>query len=229
MKLIHYSPKKINELEPKEYDQSEIKFQSKPNGLWFSVEGPDDWKEWCSSEKFCLERLRFSYEITLKSNSKILHLKTPEEIFAFSKQYAYRSRPRLSGYFNPEEDTHELNWVEIKKKYQGIIVSPYQWECRLDLSSSWYYGWDCASGCIWDIDCIESFTFIKEDLEAPDKPEKRESLENVIKDMFMNSCRCLIIEGIEDHQFEFCERNIQNALNYFKGKRKSLKRKEPCV
>jgi hypothetical protein len=44
MRLVHYSPKTIDAIEPQEYDQDEIKFHSKPNGLWFSVEGPDGWK-----------------------------------------------------------------------------------------------------------------------------------------------------------------------------------------
>ena len=182
MRLIHYAPEKIYELEPQEYDQNEVKFQSKPNGLWFSVQGSDDWKEWCKVEGYCLYRLRFSYEIILKKDANILHLKTPEEIFSFSKKYSHRSRPRISGGFDPDEDTHELNWIEIKKTYQGIIVSPYQWDCRLDLGSSWYYGWDCSSGCIWDLTCIESFTFLEEDLEVPTEPEKRKALVDSIKE-----------------------------------------------
>ena len=27
----------------------------------------------------------------------------------------------------------------------------------------WYYGWDCASGCIWDVSCIEEFKLRKND------------------------------------------------------------------
>lgn len=33
---------------------------------------------------------------------------------------------------------------------------------RLDNRCTWYYGWDCASGCIWDKDAIEHYYLIKE-------------------------------------------------------------------
>ena len=52
----------------------------------------------------------------------------------------------------------------------GIIISPYQWDCRLALESGWYYGWDCSSGCIWDISCIQDFIFLEENLEMPTEP-----------------------------------------------------------
>lgn len=165
MRLIHYSPKKIDALESQKYDQYEIKFQSKPNGLWFSVEGLDGWKEWCKGEKTFLDRLRFSYEIILKEKTNIIHLKTPEEIFSFTKKYPLKKR----GY-DSDSDTSELDWVEIKTNYQGIIISPYQWDCRLALESGWYYGWDCSSGCIWDISCIQDFIFLEENLEMPTEP-----------------------------------------------------------
>jgi len=210
MRLIHYSPKKIDGIEPQKYDQNEIKFQCKPNGLWFSVEGNDGWKEWCISENTFLNRLRFSYEICLKTDAKILHLNTPEEIFSFTKQYPKKKF---------DTDTSELDWEEVRKKFQGIIISPYQWECRLALESGWYYTWDCASGCIWDIDCIESFTFLKEDLEMPTEPEKRPCLMDIVKKSLVDAAQFLSEDGHKKHEYEFCERTIMNSMQYLNGKR----------
>lgn len=46
--------------------------------------------------------------------------------------------------------TGELD--DFTREYAGIIITPYQWARRLELS--WYYNWDCASGCIWDVSAI---------------------------------------------------------------------------
>jgi hypothetical protein len=161
MKLIHYTNEKFS-LEPKQYNQSEIIWKSKPNGLWVSVEGEDGWKEWCESEEFRLENLVISYEVKLKKKANILHLRTHEEIINFSKLYPF---------IKPQWDTpegrlicasYEIDWEKVAENYEGIIISPYQWECRLARESSWYYGWDCASGCIWDLECIKEFKLRKE-------------------------------------------------------------------
>jgi hypothetical protein len=158
MNLIHYTKEKFS-LEPGEYPQSELSWNAKPNGLWVSVEGPYDWKWWCESVGFNLYDLAVSYEITLKENAKILFLDTEAEIFGMAKKYPYEIEN-----FNSYLDTYQLNWNEIKKEYQGIIIPQYFWACRMSLYSCWYYGWDCASGCIWDLSCIEEFK-LKENME----------------------------------------------------------------
>lgn len=229
MRLIHYSPRSISELQTREYDQNEVEFHCKPNGLWISVEGSDDWKEWCKAEEFRLDCLRFSYEVILKEEANILYLNTKEEIFSFSKQYAYRSRARKSGEFYDTEDTHELNWFEIKKKYQGIVVAPYQWDCRLELGSSWYYTWDCASGCIWDLTCVKDFVFLQEDLEMPDKPKKRIPLSETVKKSLVDCVFFLTEDGHKKHEYEFCERTIVNGMQYLNGKRQQEFKEEPLI
>jgi len=158
MKLIHYTNEEF-ELDPKEYPQSELNWQAKPNGLWISVEGEklgEGWKEWCQGEEFRLEHLIISYQVILKEEANILHLKTAQEIYEFSKLYPLKTR-----HWDPENDTYQLSWEDVKAKYQGIIISPYQWQCRMDIKTCWYYGWDCSSGCIWDLTCIAEFKLIE--------------------------------------------------------------------
>lgn len=158
MKLIHYSSVEF-ELEIRKYNQNCVMWNAKPSGFWFSVEGISEedqtWKSWCEGEKFNLEGLEVSYEIILKENANILHLKTHEEILDFGKEYPY-VKPQWD---NPKDrricGTYELDWHKVKEKYLGIIIAPYQWSCRLHREVSWYYGWDCASGCIWDLTCIQ--------------------------------------------------------------------------
>lgn len=167
MRLIHYSGEPISYLDKRDYDQTELTWQDKPNGLWISVEGLErlqnsyNWKEWCEVEEYGIENLAYPYEIQLHKNANILHLKSSQEIFEFTKLY-----PFLRDQWNNPKgrelcETYELDWNKVKEKYQGIIIAPYQWECRLALESCWYYGWDCASGCIWDISCIKEFKHMK--------------------------------------------------------------------
>lgn len=162
MKLIHYTESPI-ELEPRDYHQSELLFQAKPHGLWFSVEIDEpllnnyNWKEWCEMEGFRVAALNVSYQIVLKEDANILHLKTEQEILEFTKQFALKTR-----YWDAEWDTYNIKWDEVKEKYQGIIISPYQWNCRLALETSWYYGWDCSCGCMWDLSCIKEFILQRE-------------------------------------------------------------------
>ncbi len=152
MKLVHFSDQPIDKLEEREYPQFDLKWQAKPNGFWVSDEDSKGWKEWCESEKFRLDFLTIAYEIIISENSNILILQSPEQIFEFTKKYPFKTR-----YFDSEHDTYQLDWNKVKSKYQGIIITPYQWDCRLALETSWYYGWDCASGCLWDLKCVKEF------------------------------------------------------------------------
>jgi hypothetical protein len=165
IKLIHYSGLHLDKLEPFTYDQKEKIYHAKPLGVWVSVEGDSSednisWKEWCISENFQLEHFKHSYEVILKDDANVLHLKTSDEIFEFTKKYPL---PLEKGWYSwRSKDTYQIDWVKVAEKYQGIIIAPYQWDCRLSIDCSWYYGWDCASGCIWDLDCIKEFKEVKE-------------------------------------------------------------------
>jgi hypothetical protein len=133
--LIHYSSNPELKLNPISYLQE---INHKPIGLWFSIE--TEWADWCTSEEFCLDKLKYEYLIKLKPSNNILHLKTPEDLDKFT--YLYKS------IFN-------INWPKLSQEYSGIIIAPYQYSRRFLI---WYYGWDCASGCIWNLDCIESIS-----------------------------------------------------------------------
>lgn len=163
MRLIHYTNEKFS-LKPKEYPEYEIHWHRKPNGFWVSVEGESDWKSWCEGESFELQNLVVSYEVKLKKDDKILYLKTASDILSFTKKYPYIR----DQWDNPEGrricGSYEIDWLKVKENYQGIIIAPYQWDCRLSTKCSWYYGWDCASGVIWDLDCIEEFNLIEQEI-----------------------------------------------------------------
>jgi hypothetical protein len=111
----------------------------KPVGLWVSV--GEAWKDWCEGEDFYTERLAHCQEIVLAANANILRLSTAEDLDAFTERFKIADDAFAS-----------IDWSRVYGEYQGIIIAPYIWARRLDLA--WYYGWDCASGCIWDADAI---------------------------------------------------------------------------
>ena len=119
----------------------------KPSGLWVSVDGEYDWREWCTVEGFNTEDLAVQHRVILKPDANIWHLTEPEQLRRV-----------------PTRDMHHVRWdvpwPRIAEDFQGIIISPYQWSVRMELL--WYYGWDCASGCIWDLSAIEKMEVMDE-------------------------------------------------------------------
>jgi hypothetical protein len=118
----------------------------KPVGLWISVDGEDDWLNWCKRENWGLERLSRRYRIFLRPDHNIRILTDVSSILDFSKEFAVEP-----------PSTTLLYWDRIKRLYQGLIISPFQFNLHICCDCSWYYGWDCESGCIWDVDAIERY------------------------------------------------------------------------
>lgn len=154
-KLFHYSKDKITNLKDDFDDDLKLNCpeegSSKPIGLWVSVEENEDdinWFTWCVGEDFFIDNLKHKYSVILSKDCKILHLKTTDEIHEFSFEYSENSF--INNKNPPYPHIFHINWSKVKEKYDGIIISPYQWDARLRSASSWYYGWDCSSGCIWN-------------------------------------------------------------------------------
>jgi len=145
--LIHYSYAPLDHLSFRDQSKSAVK----PKGLWVSVEnGNDDgWKDWCLSEEFKLRNLNSESEVVLKTEAKILILKSIADIHAFTEMYKTKP-PYIKDCSEVYNGTTYINWSAVAEKHQGIIITPYQYGCRLNDNCFWYYGWDCASGCIWD-------------------------------------------------------------------------------
>ena len=141
MKLLHHSATPLGAIYSQ--TQDEIAPHQKPNGLWVSVDGEYSWREWCEAEEWGLDCFVHTYEIKLTDDANILVLDSVEALDEFHKERAV-DLPNRSHLFN----SSVIDWPAVADEYQGIIISPYQWERRMDYM--WYYGWDCASGVIWD-------------------------------------------------------------------------------
>jgi hypothetical protein len=148
MLLTHFSAK------PLILDRSRVhtvyiqKIGMKPAGLWLSDENDEcSWAQWCAGEGFHLENLAHQAVFDVPEGNGVLWLRTVDELLAFTaKCKASTTEPLLSSFY--------LDWTYVAKQYKGLIITPYQWELRLCPETSWYYGWDCASGVIWDLSCL---------------------------------------------------------------------------
>lgn len=143
-RLLHYSDKPLAFDPLRVYEVGVGCY--KPPGLWVSVEGEHDWPAWCRAEEFNVERLSCASEIILKPSANVLRIGTVHDLDAFAKKFRFGVRRYET----------EIAWNEVRYEHDGIIIVPYQWERRLAEGFSWYYGWDCASGVIWNLSAIES-------------------------------------------------------------------------
>lgn len=134
-KVIHYSCEEF-ELDDRGYHQ---RIDIKPSGLWVTNDNENNWKEWCIAEQFRLERLKYRTEYEISKNANLLILDTNIQFDMFNIKF---SKTKYG--FNI------IDWNEVARNWDGILIPNYFFQRRLDLDCSWYYGWDCASGCIWN-------------------------------------------------------------------------------
>ncbi|MCJ2143680.1 hypothetical protein [Methylobacterium sp. E-066] len=124
----------------------------KPLGLWVSIDaGSVSWPDYIESSDSWAHRLRVIHDVHLAPDARILLLATVEDFDAFAGQYGRSERTAPPGYH------YYIDWKAVAEAYQGIVIAPYRYDRRLD-GGLWYYGWDCASGCIWDADAIAAIT-----------------------------------------------------------------------
>lgn len=155
-KLYHYSNREIKTLQKRVYCYRIGSELIKPVGLWFAVEDFEEdvnWKDFCVREEFRVKYLRCKHLITLVSDAGILYISDSSSLDALHYKY-------YTGY-------GMIDWNKIARIYQGIIIAPYIYD-RRNSHATWYYGWDCASGCIWDLRCIKSFELV-EKIKIPRK------------------------------------------------------------
>lgn len=145
LKLVHYSAEPVPPLEP--VRPSDQPHGPKPFGLWLSVENDPEtsWRGWCEAEGFRLEHLVVATPFEITTGSRVLHLSSASDIDAFTSEYRVPDRWSRS---------HAIDWPVVTGRYDGIVVAPYVWARRLDGDAGWYYGWDCASGCVWNTDIL---------------------------------------------------------------------------
>lgn len=127
------------EQEPPEHLQG-TQMWPKPHGIWYACGA--EWAEYMLSDfPSAMNKLVALYKMELGRG--VLRLTSTEEILAFDEQYGEEQSAtagRRGGWY--------IHWDAVSAQYSGIEICPYNWDLRFPLR--WYYGWDVASGCIWD-------------------------------------------------------------------------------
>lgn len=194
-KIYHYSRKPVEKLTPEFYDRYKAHWPEegsmKPCGLWVSIEDFEDdtnWYNWCVSERFRIGALRHRYRVTLDNTARILYLRTADDIKQFGLLYAANDPSDFGRYIQRKESPpyiYMISWTKVKKYYDGIIIAPYNWSCRNASETTWYYPWDCASGCIWALDKVKLELECLIDVDTIEGMEESEGLEEVesVKDL----------------------------------------------
>lgn len=151
MILEHYADTEITLDRDRTYTQPSPRTYSKPRGFWVSVKGEDDWPSWCRNEGFAPHRLSVRHSVVLSSTENILQLTSIEALDAFTRTYGLAER---KSYGSHSWTDMAIDWSCVAGEYDGVLIAPYQWGRRMGLD--WYYGWDVASGCIWNLSAIKS-------------------------------------------------------------------------
>jgi hypothetical protein len=124
------------------------KLGPKPIGLWYGI--GTEWIDWTRSDMPEWEYDNV-FEVII-NESNVLLINTLDEIKEFNDTYGVEDK-RFANIFS-DNSYHDIDWSKIAEKYSGVEISPYMWPMRNELR--WYYGWDVASGCIWNSNGIKS-------------------------------------------------------------------------
>lgn len=117
----------------------------KPNGLWYSC--GTDWMKWLLSE---MPNWIQPYVYTLRLNrGSMLTMSTPKQLLEFTDKYINEKRSKELS-FGAHRNSMFIDWPKVARDYSGMEICPYQYSLRLSQETEWYYGWDVASGCVWD-------------------------------------------------------------------------------
>lgn len=162
--LEHYTAEPV-QMVPRDYSQTfgHMDFM-KPEGLWVSVTGEYDWPSWCRAVGVHLDRIKFRHRVHLVPDANVRLIKGGLELEAFHNEFKHQIHPAV--------ESQGIDWQRVSGYHDGIVIAPYLWSHRLGWHL-WYYGWDCASGCIWNSRAIERIdppvevVFREVDLEEP--------------------------------------------------------------
>lgn len=148
---IHNSKRKIKKLKGVVEQVSDMK----PRRLWYGFD--DSWLTFIKNEMPHLEG-KYFYEIDINS-CNVLQLKTERQIRLFGQEYKVIDRDLYTMdkklYDLVKKSIFKIDWKRVSNEYDGIEINPYQSEMRMDNTHIWYYSWDVASGCVWNVNCLK--------------------------------------------------------------------------
>lgn len=129
----------------------------KPTGLWYGLD--DSWSEWCISAGESAWVQVYNYQLEV-DESRLLLINSLDSLYHFYEHYheVWLQRAGIA-------DFERINWNAVAQDYAGIEIRDYhalKWSHNLPIGGiTWLYGWDCDSGCIWDLSAIQGIESIQ--------------------------------------------------------------------
>ncbi len=149
--LHHYSDSILEKVVSKDIRKRGATFY-KPNGLWVSVDEIDGdvwgWPAWCDAEDYSVGSIK--HLVSIVNPKRILWITTESDLVWFNKVFGMIG----GGYYG-----RKIDWPLVAEQFAGIVIAPFQNGYHLDMD--WYYGWDCASGVIWDASIVSGIEVVE--------------------------------------------------------------------
>ena len=156
----------------------------KPRGFWYACgSGWYDAGVNAETHKYLysvkLKRSILTKDLSEIKKGKVLQITKQDEMRAFDKKYG-KNVISKDIYF---DNYLLINWKQVKKDFAGIEICPHQIKSRFGVNGEtvdndimfWYYSWDVASGCIWDLNAIDAIE-LKHTLTKEEINQKRKGL-----------------------------------------------------
>lgn len=123
------------------------KITTKPIGLWYGF--GTSWIDFVRSEMPQRETDHV-YKIEIDT-SNVLVIKDDNSFLEFSDKY---KDPEFEKKWSYGRNSN-IDWPRVAKEYKGIEFPVYFSKYRMADKHDWYYTWDVASGCIWDLSAVK--------------------------------------------------------------------------
>tara|TARA_Y100001970_G_scaffold2942_1_gene3464 strand:- start:1204 stop:1773 length:570 start_codon:yes stop_codon:yes gene_type:complete len=149
---VHHSRKGTRSGDEPQVSGFSQKIGNKPDGLWYECQdgSAETWEEFCNTgfgdDQYYEKKYDGQYNVIL-NDYEILFI--PDE-YHFEKFYKMYSVPHPADPDGKKGYDKQIDWPRVASDYAGIEICPYLSSKRNDDDSFWYYGWDVASGCVWD-------------------------------------------------------------------------------
>lgn len=120
--------------------------------LWYQV--GDGWEQWAAgNSEGWLHEVR---TVLAVDPTRLLQIHTAQECGDFQKRYTARHLPQmqvLGSYLLGRS----INWPAVMAEYDGLELTGFTYDWGIGwgagthgTGSEWCYGWDCASGVVWN-------------------------------------------------------------------------------
>lgn len=121
----------------------------KPLGLWYSLN--TEWQDWCIYNNYEINKLKNIFELEI-DDLNILKIKNAKEFIKYN----------IISFIGAENYKYYI-FNKTILNYDGFEIINYK-EIYLNNSNNFYKfklhifisGFDCSSGCIWNLNCIKN-------------------------------------------------------------------------